>query len=122
MLLSDFYTILKSDSQNSSVSVEIELNGDHRIFTGHFPNMPVVPGVCQIQMTKEILAKELNKNLRLSSASNIKFLAVINPKENKNLQFDLKYSVEDGQIRTQNVISYDGKVFFKFNGTFVETD
>ncbi len=122
MLLNSFYTILNSNTDDSTVSAEVELNGDHEIFSGHFPNIPVVPGVCQIQMTKEILANELNKKLRLTRANNIKFLAIINPNENKNLQFDLKYSEEDGQIKTQNVISYDGKVFFKFKGYFVETD
>ena len=49
-------------------------------------------------------------------------LAVINPKDNSKLQFDLKYSEEDGKIKAQNVISYNGKVFFKFKGYFVDMD
>ena len=121
-MLNSFYTILNSKSEDSSVCTEVELNADHEIFTGHFPNLPVVPGVCQVQMTTEILSKELNRKLRLINANNIKFLAIINPKENSNLQFDITYSEEDGQIKAQNVISYDGKVFFKFRGSFVETD
>ena len=122
MLQNDFYTILNTKTEGSSVTAEVELNPEHNIFTGHFPNMPVVPGVCQVQMTKEILELELDKKLRLASAVNIKFLAVINPKNNKSLQFDLKFSEEDGQIKAQNVISYNGKVFFKFKGYFVEMD
>ncbi|HHZ65374.1 MAG TPA: 3-hydroxyacyl-ACP dehydratase [Flavobacteriales bacterium] len=122
MLLSDFYTILNSNSEDSSVRTEVELNADHDIFAGHFPNMPVVPGVCQVQMTKEILSKELGVKLRLTSAVNIKFLAIINPEQNRFLQFDLTYSEENGRIKSQNVISHDGKVFFKFKGYFVETD
>ena len=66
-LLNDFYT---SENQtllsDGKISATILFNANHPIFKGHFEQMPVVPGVCQTQLIKEILQEEIKKNLILS--------------------------------------------------------
>jgi 3-hydroxyacyl-[acyl-carrier-protein] dehydratase len=54
MLLDNFYTILSSESSDSTTwTIQIELNPDHTVYQGHFPEHPVVPGVCLLQLIKE---------------------------------------------------------------------
>ena len=121
MLLSDFYKTIKTDYSKDnpgSFKVTIELNDRHKIFKGHFPGNPVVPGVCMIQIVKEILSKLLNKNLYLSEGSNIKFISVIKPDINKILNIEYNIKQENDIFRVSAVISFGKKIFFKFKGIF----
>ena len=47
MLLDNFYTILSSESSDSTIwTIQVKLNPGHPVYQGHFPGHPVVPGVC----------------------------------------------------------------------------
>ncbi|MEO6220781.1 MAG: 3-hydroxyacyl-ACP dehydratase, partial [Ginsengibacter sp.] len=95
MLLNDFFTISNLESHGQDIKVTLVINADHRIFEGHFPGQPVVPGVCMMQMVKEILEQVLEKSTNLFSASEMKFLAVINPIENNVVEAFIKYTPRD---------------------------
>ena len=76
-LLNDFYTIASATKTDVNVlQFTIELNENHDIFKGHFEQMPVVPGVCQTQLIKELLQQTLDKPLVLAKGSNIKFTGI----------------------------------------------
>ncbi|MBS1934927.1 MAG: hydroxymyristoyl-ACP dehydratase, partial [Bacteroidetes bacterium] len=55
MLQGNFFTITSIAHENISVKAVLELNPAHDIFKGHFPETPVVPGVCMLQMLKEVM-------------------------------------------------------------------
>jgi 3-hydroxyacyl-[acyl-carrier-protein] dehydratase len=121
MLLNDFYKTIKTDYSKDnpdSFQVRIELNDKHKIFKGHFPGNPVVPGVCMIQIVKEILSKSFKKNLHLSEGSNIKFTSVIKPEINRFLNIDYKIKQKNDVFRVNAVISFEERIFFKFKGKF----
>ena len=123
MLVNNFYKIIKSDylkDNPGSFKVTIELNDKHKIFKGHFPGNPIVPGVCMIQIVKEILSKLLKKNLFLSEGSNIKFISVIKPEINKILNIDYNIKQENDIFRVRALISFEKRIFFKFKGIFSE--
>ncbi|MGM0409041.1 MAG: 3-hydroxyacyl-ACP dehydratase [Bacteroidota bacterium] len=121
MLLKDFYTIKEIEpSDKENIKAVIELNKNHKIYKGHFPGNPVVPGVCLTLLIKEVLENIEAKELRLVYADNIKFLAVVNPEINNILQIDLKIKHDDEQniIKVNSVTHYNDKVFYKFKGNF----
>ena len=55
MLLNDFFTINDKVSSATEIWAELFINADHKIFEGHFPNQPVVPGVCMMHMLHNFL-------------------------------------------------------------------
>ena len=64
-LRNDFYTVKeKKQISEKEISVVIELNQQHAIYSGHFPDQPIVPGVCQIQIVKELLEDLMGKKLK----------------------------------------------------------
>ena len=74
MLLKDFYKIISLNEINKGeINASIELNSNHKIFAGHFPKNPVVPGVISIQIIKELFSLHLNQKMFTKSARNIKF-------------------------------------------------
>ena len=117
MLLNDFFTINDTESSASEIWAELVIKPDHKIFDGHFPNQPVVPGVCMMQMIKEIIEQVLGKATNLVQAAEMKFMAVINPQENNLIQATIKYtSDESGVINIQASLYKDELVHFKFKG------
>jgi 3-hydroxyacyl-[acyl-carrier-protein] dehydratase len=55
ILLNDFYTLTEKIEVPGVVKAKIAINKRHRIFDGHFPGLPVVPGVCMLQIVREIM-------------------------------------------------------------------
>ena len=73
MLKDSLYTIQNITEENNTIEAIIELEEHHDIFQGHFPGQPVLPGVCMLQMTKEILEIFFNYKVQLSKADDILF-------------------------------------------------
>ena len=115
MLRNDFYTILSKNVINeNSFSATISINEKHDIFNGHFPQNPVVPGVCMLQMVKDLLEDELQETVQLKSIGNVKFTAVVNPTENPTLDIKITYELTDGKsYKINSIISSKEVVFLK---------
>ncbi|WP_329806439.1 3-hydroxyacyl-ACP dehydratase [Flavobacterium facile] len=123
MLLQDFYKVDKIDTINEGKYLaSITLNKDHDIFKGHFPGNPVTPGVCMMQIIKEITESVLNVSLTMVSTSNVKFMALINPEVNSKLVLDLEISEnENSEIKVKNTTSFEDTVALKLSNTYKRT-
>jgi 3-hydroxyacyl-[acyl-carrier-protein] dehydratase len=119
MLVNDFFTISKLDKEGSEIKAELVINANHKIFEGHFPGHPVVPGVCMMQMVKEIIEKVIGEKTNLVRAGEMKFLAIINPKENNMIRATLKYNIEEnGNMAVSATLFKESLIHFKFKGLF----
>lgn len=118
MLIKELYSIQSFKETDGSVEASVKLNKDHEVFKGHFPGNPIMPGVCTIQLVKELTEKALDKELFLSVVSNVKFMAIINPKKNETIQVLLNILEEDGAVKVKNTVSYDDTLAIKLSATF----
>lgn len=122
MLLGNFFSIKESlATENNSHQLQVELNPEHPIFSGHFPDNPIVPGVCLTQMVKEIVEISVSKKLNLLRADSIKFTAIVNPKINSLL--DCKFSLkllETGNLQAELSFFSGDTTFYKFKGSFTD--
>ncbi len=116
--MKNFYlvnTTTTSDSRDYTFSVT--LNKEHRIYQGHFPQQPVVPGVCMIQMIRELAEQAAGRTLMYSGISNIKFLSVVDPTINSNLIIKLALDpVEDGGYSVKASIEFTDKTVLSLKG------
>ena len=122
LLLNSFFTIkdIHSDEDGPErLTAHLELIPSHAIYQGHFPENPVVPGVCIVEMIKETLAQHFKKELVLVTAQEIKFLNLINPNEHPKLELEIKIKYPgDELMHAQVVVKIDEHVFTKFRGSF----
>ena len=118
MLIEGLYTIVEFHYDEQEVNATIQLNKDHDIFKGHFLGNPVMPGVCMIQIIKELTEKATAKKLFLSVSSNIKFMALINPEVNAILKLSISVSEEGELIKIKNTSSFEDTVALKLSATF----
>jgi len=72
-----------------------------------------------MQMVKEIIEQVFKKKTNLVSAVDMKFLNIINPEENTNIQAALKYKIEENRNMTVWASLFkDDRIYFKFRGVF----
>ena len=99
MLQGSFYTVQElRQPAAAEVHATIVLNPAHSIFDGHFPGLPVVPGVCMLQIIKECLEAVLQQKLTLTKAGNIKFLTVLTPKEHGIVDVRITFESSENSI------------------------
>jgi 3-hydroxyacyl-[acyl-carrier-protein] dehydratase len=99
---------------------ELRLNASHPIYQAHFPNNPITPGVCIVQMIGELLQQQTGNRLELEKIHNIKFLHPISPLEYQHISvsFDL-INADSQHVRTKGTITAKEQVVTKFSLTFV---
>jgi 3-hydroxyacyl-[acyl-carrier-protein] dehydratase len=93
-LFNDFFKLIDYQENNYTIS----FNPSHFIYQAHFPNNPITPGVCIIQIFKELFEFQTNEKFILRKIKNLKFLAPINPQEieNVNISFSKIEKMEKG--------------------------
>ena len=120
MLQGHFYNIKESSAEGNTFKMKVEFNAAHEIFKGHFPDLPVVPGVCQTQMLVEALAYMLKRPVQMKLAHHIKFLALLNPVKDKELDMEIKIDKEEnGSLWVSAMYTSPTELFFRFKGEFV---
>lgn len=118
MKLKDELYIITSRESESSIVFRIKLNPDSLIYKAHFPEMPVTPGVCIIQIAGELLSEALDSGLLLDSVKNAKFLNIINPGETKELSYKfvkLEVDLESRRCHTTVTVEEGDKIFAKLS-------
>lgn len=120
-ILTDFYTLQSYEkADNGSFNAKIKLNQDHDIFKGHFPGNPVTPGVCMMQIVKELTEEFTGEKLFLKSASNVKFMAIINPFETPDLDLNLSITENETECKVKNTTSFGETIALKMSVNYTK--
>lgn len=120
MLLKDFYKIISlENSADSKYEAVILINEEHDIFQGHFPGNPIMPGVCMMQIIKELTEQITESSLFMQSLSNVKFMALINPFQTPELRLELDVTTTDENlVKVKNVSYFDETVALKLSSVY----
>lgn len=114
MLKTDFYTVRELHAADNHLNCIITFNPEHEIFLGHFPQQPVVPGVCMIQIVKELMQEQTGERLLLQSTGQVKFLQLITPEIEPEIvvewkKVDNSYMVNTTFKRDRDLFKLGGK-------------
>lgn len=114
-LLDDFYHVSGHSLSDGTLHASLVFHPGHRIFEGHFPGQPVVPGVCMMHIVKELVEMFLAPGVktRLVRADSAKFLIMINPLETPTVEAEVRYGPDEKVVAR----FYNGTTtFFKLTG------
>ena len=120
MLIPHFYSVKEFNFTDNQLKAIIELNPEHDVFKGHFPNNPVTPGVCMLQILKELTEQATNTNLFIKECSNVKFMALINPEMNAVLTITIDINPLEENFKIKASASFDETVALKVNALLTQ--
>ena len=117
MLLNYYYKIKNQRTTDDSTLFDVTLLPECNIYKGHFPDMPIAPGVFNIQMIKECVERIAGKPLLLTSMMQCKFITMITPDQNPEMQINIKSTEsEDNRLIISATISRDNTDYVTFKG------
>ncbi|MHB8208513.1 hypothetical protein [Mucilaginibacter sp.] len=120
MLHPNLFTFTDLQAEGDNLKTTITLNAGHPIFKGHFPGQPVLPGVCMMQMVKEITEVYIDKKIQLQKARELKFLSIIDPIKHSSIQMELSIKNVNNEIKVDARLLNATILFFKFSGIFIQ--
>ena len=99
MLQDSLYCIVQSE-QNVYT---IRFDASHPIFAGHFPEHPIVPGACLVQIAEELVSTTESYPVRFANIRNLRFNQPITPgqevtitiRQTEDKSFSFQFSVND---------------------------
>lgn len=120
MVLKDFYKVLSEEKTgDAKYNIRILVNARHEVFKGHFPGNPIMPGVCMIQIIKELTESITKSTLMIQTLSNVKFMALINPETNPELLLELDITTtDDDLIKVKNTTCFNDTVALKLSNVY----
>ena len=124
LLRNNLYTISLKEINGLNGCFTIELNSSHFIYLAHFPEEPITPGVCIVQIGQELLELLLEESclkkyrLEIKKVKNVKFLSVISPKNNTTIVYTMKkveMSEDAMEVKAQIDVSFKDEIKAKIS-------
>lgn len=119
-LLNEFFTIESAITNPGELVYCMHLNKEHYIYKAHFPNNPITPGVCILQIAQELIGKYLKVNLELQTLNNVKYMSIISPISNSTISLYITYIIFNETVKAKGIIKDDNVTFTKFSATYIK--
>lgn len=118
MLVTNLYRVQSQQTEGSLIRAGIEVDAAHEIFKGHFPEVPVLPGVCMVQCVKELIESSLHIKTRIDKADMIKFLSMLNPVESNTIDAEISIREQtETRIVFQASLKNNDRFLLKYSGS-----
>jgi 3-hydroxyacyl-[acyl-carrier-protein] dehydratase len=98
----------------------VMLNAEHAVFGGHFPDNPILPGVCSLMIVRECAWQTAGVRLRYVAVKESKFLSAITP--DADLTVKLKLSEEENTYSLNATISSGETIMLKLKATLTSDE
>lgn len=76
--------------EGETASAELVFPTTFTGFHGHFPDQPILPGVCQITLALVMADRMLGRRTKMAAVTNAKFVAVVTPDQLLEIACTLK--------------------------------
>lgn len=88
-LADNLYTLIRADEE--ALSYQIRLRRGCVIYQAHFPGEPITPGVCIVQIAKELMERHVGKLFEIEKVKNVRFYSVLSPVESEEAEFKFSH-------------------------------
>lgn len=85
----DLYSIVSRSDFDGGAEFAVRLNPGCEVFRGHFPDYPILPGVCSVQIVRECAEAYAGRKLAIRRVRLCRFTSPIRPDEVTDLQVRL---------------------------------
>lgn len=68
-------------SAPSDIRARVMVNDDSPWFSGHFPDHPILPGIAQLKMVVDVIARARRERLWIKRLHRVKFKRIVAPGE-----------------------------------------
>lgn len=77
--------------EEGKIVATVNIDGNSPWFSGHFPGDPILPGIAQLKMVADLVAKSGTGALCMTGLSRVKFRKIVRPGD----ALDIKVTLSD---------------------------
>jgi len=114
-LKDNFFTIKSQNVTDNNAEFRVKLNAGNIVYQAHFPNNPITPGVCLIQIAVELFGFLKGENFSIKTLKSVKFTAPINPLEFPKIDFSLDFTENENLWQVKVLVKEKEIVFAKMS-------
>ncbi len=111
--MNDFYEIVSRATIDGTDVFFVRINRNHPVFQGHFPGMPIVPGVMTMMLIRECAEMLLGTKTHFANISQCKYLGLVVP---DNQPIGVYIKINDKTVNAE-VIGDDQSSLMKLKAT-----
>lgn len=111
--MNNLFTILSKNVTETGAIFSVMIDGNHRVFEGHFPGNPVLPGVMSMLIVRKCAEDMLGIKSHFAAIKDIKYLQTIIP-DGRPLTVNVACA---DKVVTADIASADGTALMKMKGT-----
>ena len=105
---------------SGEISAELQIPPESQWFSGHFPGQPILPGIAQLALVRDIISQACGGPVTVSAFSRVKFKKMVTPgkllrimatpKQGPDDAYTFRILVEDEVVCSGNLtLRIDGK-------------
>ncbi|HQW12132.1 MAG TPA: hypothetical protein PK076_03215 [Saprospiraceae bacterium] len=102
----------------TGMECRVNINANHEIFKGHFPDRPILPGVIMLQIITRAAEKYTGEKLQLKRVIQAKFLQFIDPLVHPAINCKLTLKEQENGLHLSAVLEQEEIVFSKIQMSF----
>lgn len=72
-----------------TTTIPLHIPADHPAFAGHFPGMPITPGVVLLDLAMLAIAQHRQREVQACKIRNLKFLSPVLPDTHLTVQYEI---------------------------------
>lgn len=111
-LQNNMFSIISSSVKGDDFEYNICLNENCNIYRAHFPESPITPGVCVLQIAKELFEERMKCLVEIIKIKNVKFLQVMIPTPNAEYTYHFSNITLDGNTYKMKVVVVNGDITY----------
>lgn len=116
--MNDLYKVITRSTTAENHFFTIEINPEAEILKGHFPSMPVMPGVCSLSIIKNLVSELMERKLSYYNIKESKFLSAILPDKCNIIDVKITVLKEDtDSYKVSSEIIYEDKIVMKLKAS-----
>lgn len=92
--MKNFYEITSNKYDENKGEAWVKINASHPVFKGHFPEQPVVPGVCMLHIIKHCVSLFAGRELRYETIGDCKFTSPVLPGKHSELKLNFEIKLD----------------------------
>ncbi len=120
MLIRDYYNIESVSAEGDATVFRVNLNPACAVYKGHFPEKPVSPGVCNIQMVKECAEQVAGTHMLLTQLRQCRLTTLVTPDEYPQLEVRIILSLKEDRYSLKATIGQGEAVYLEMKGELVK--
>lgn len=101
----------------TKITASVTADSNSSWFSGHFPNNPILPGIAQLKMVADLIARPGRGDLSMTGLSRVKFRKLVKPGDRLDIQVECRAGEDHCifKITSGNDDVCSGKMFFIHN-------